>query len=107
MNPPPRARRTYSVELKKSAVQMLLAGSTVRSVMDTFDLSCEGLLRRWKKEYAGGATPSNGTASPPRIALDTRVRRLEEKLRDAQRNNDTLRKLLGIVLNAWGDGAVP
>lgn len=83
-------RRTFDREFKQQAVQMLLDGHTARSVADHLGIEHTNLLYRWKRE----ALKREGQAS---VALDARVRQLEEELRRTQRERDILKKALAIL----------
>lgn len=82
-------RRTYSDELKAEAVQMLLDGHRIGSVVSNLGLSGPNLLHRWKAQRL----KQNGAAAE---TLEQRVRQLEEELRRAERERDVLKKALAI-----------
>jgi len=82
-------RRTYSDELKAEAVQMLLDGHRVGSVVSNLGLSGPNLLYRWKAQRL----KQNGVAAE---TLEQRVRQLEEELRRVERERDVLKKALAI-----------
>ncbi len=82
-------RRIYSDELKAEAVQMLLDGHSVESVVSNLGLSGASLLYRWKAKLLQQSGPAAAT-------LENRVRQLEENLRRVERERDILKKALAI-----------
>jgi transposase-like protein len=88
-NKAPRARRVFDREFKEQAVQMMLDGLSASTVSGNLGIDNTNLLYRWKKEIL----EEGGTAT---VALDSRVRDLEEKLRRTERERDVLKKALAI-----------
>jgi transposase len=88
-NKAPRARRVLDREFKEQAVQMMLDGLSASTVSGNLGIDNTNLLYRWKKEIL----EEGGTAT---VALDSRVRDLEEKLRRTERERDVLKKALAI-----------
>jgi transposase len=84
-----RARRIFDREFKEQAVQMMLDGLSASTVSSNLGIDNTNLLYRWKKEIL----EEGGTAA---VALDSRVRDLEEKLRRTERERDVLKKALAI-----------
>ena len=84
-----RTRRVFDREFKEQAVQMMLDGQSASTVSANLGIDNTNLLYRWKKEILG----EGGTAA---VALDSRVRELEEKLRRTERERDVLKKALAI-----------
>jgi len=82
-------RRSYSDELKAEAVQMLLDGHSVESVVSNLGLSGANLLYRWKAKLLQ-------QSGPAATSLENRVRQLEEELRRVERERDILKKALAI-----------
>jgi len=82
-------RRQFEKEFKEQAVRMLLDGHSAQSVVDHLGLSHTSLLYRWKGQILG----REGQAA---VALDIRVRQLEEELRRVERERDILKKALAI-----------
>ena len=85
-----RARRAFSEEFKREAVQMLLDGHSAASVADRLGLTRPQLLYRWKKDAVHHAGPAART-------LGDRVAQLEEELRRVERERDILKKALAIL----------
>ena len=83
------ARRQFTDEFKRDAVQMLLDGHAARSVVDRLGLSGTNLLYRWKREQLRNSGP---VAS----SLDARVKELETELKRVERERDILKKALSI-----------
>jgi transposase len=84
-----RARRTYTEEFRREAVQMLLDGHSVASVTERLGLSSPNLLYLWKKKTLDQAGPAAQT-------LGQRVHFLEAELRRVERERDILKKALSI-----------
>ena len=83
------ARRQFTDEFKRDAVQMLLDGHAATSVVDRLGLSGTNLLYRWKREQLRNSGP---VAS----SLDARVKELETELKRVERERDILKKALSI-----------
>jgi transposase len=84
-----QGRRTFTDEFKQEAVQMVLDGHSVRSVVERLGLSSENLLYRWKQEQLG-------RMGPAATSLEVRVRELESELHRVERERDILKKALAI-----------
>jgi transposase len=84
-----RTRRTYPEEFKREAVQMLLDGHSVTSVVERLGLSGPTLLYRWKQDQLAAAGPAA-------TSLEARVRELELELHRVERERDILKKALAI-----------
>lgn len=82
------ARKHYSEELKREAVQMLLDGYSATSVASNLGISSPTLLHKWRRKYV--------TESPEAETLDAQVRELREELRRVERERDILKKALSI-----------
>lgn len=82
-------RRRYSDELKAEAVQMLLDGHSVESVVSNLGLSSPSVLYRWKAKLLAASGPAA-------TALETRVHELERELRRVEQERDILKKALAI-----------
>jgi transposase len=82
-------RRHYTQEFKEEAVQMMLDGHAVASVVDRLGLSGTNLLYRWKQQLLAESGPVAGS-------LEQRVRELEAELRRTQQERDILKKALAI-----------
>jgi transposase len=82
------ARKQYSEELKREAVQMLLDGYSATSVCSNLGISSPTLLHKWRKKYVA--------ASPEAETLDAQIRELREELRRVERERDILKKALSI-----------
>jgi transposase len=82
-------RRVYSDEFRQEAVQMVLDGHSVSSVVDRLGISSANLLYRWKNEQLR-------RSGPVASSLDARVRDLENELRRVERERDILKKALAI-----------
>ena len=87
--PSPKARRQFTDDFKREAVQMLLDGHTGVSVAERLGLSGTNLLYRWKREQLA-------QSGPVASALDARVMQLENELRRVERERDILKKALAI-----------
>jgi transposase len=85
-----QTRRTFTLEFKQQAVQMLLDGHSASSVADNLGLGNTNLLYRWKTELIAQGGPVTET-------LDGEVKSLREELRRTQRERDILKKALGIL----------
>ena len=83
------ARRQFTDEFKRDAVQMLLDGHAATSVVERLGLSGTNLLYRWKREQLRNSGP---VAS----SLDARVKELETELKRVERERDILKKALSI-----------
>jgi transposase-like protein len=83
------ARRQFTEEFKRDAVQMLLDGHAATSVVERLGLSGTNLLYRWKREQLRNSGP---VAS----SLDARVKELETELKRVERERDILKKALSI-----------
>lgn len=83
------ARRQFTEEFKRDAVQMLLDGHAAPSVAERLGLSGTNLLYRWKREQLD-------ESGPVASALDARVVQLEAELRRVERERDILKKALAI-----------
>jgi transposase len=84
-----RPRRSYPEEFKREAVQMLLDGHSVASVVERLGLSGPTLLYRWKQVLLA-------SAGPAATSLEARVRELELELHRVERERDILKKALAI-----------
>jgi transposase len=82
-------RRVYTEEFRQEAVQMVLDGHSVSSVVDRLGISSVNLLYRWKNEQLR-------RSGPLASSLDARVRDLENELRRVERERDILKKALAI-----------
>ena len=82
-------RRIYTEEFRQEAVQMVLDGHSVSSVVDRLGISNANLLYRWKNEQLR-------RSGPVASSLDARVRDLENELRRVERERDILKKALAI-----------
>jgi transposase len=82
-------RRVYTDEFRQEAVQMVLDGHSVSSVVDRLGISSVNLLYRWKNEQLR-------RSGPVASSLDARVRDLENELRRVERERDILKKALAI-----------
>lgn len=85
----PRRRRVYTEEFRQEAVQMVLDGQSVSSVVERLGISSANLLYRWKNEQLS-------RMGPVASSLDARVRDLENELRRVERERDILKKALAI-----------
>lgn len=83
------ARRQFTEEFKRDAVQMLLDGHSAPSVVERLGLSGTNLLYRWKRDQLD-------QSGPVASALDARVIQLEAELRRVERERDILKKALAI-----------
>ena len=83
------ARRQFTDDFKREAVQMLLDGHSSSSVVERLGLSGTNLLSRWKREQLE-------QSGPVASALDARVLQLEAELRRVERERDILKKALAI-----------
>ena len=81
------SRRVFTKEFKEEAVQMLLDGHSVSSVVERLGLSNANLLYRWKQNQLR-------ESGPVASSLEARVRELEHELRRVER--DILKKALSI-----------
>ena len=86
-------RRVYTDEFRQEAVQMVLDGHSVSSVVDRLGISSANLLYRWKNEQLR-------RSGPVASSLDARVRDLENELRRVERERDILKKALAIFSRA-------
>jgi transposase len=82
-------RRIYTEEFRQEAVQMVLDGHSVSSVVNRLGISNANLLYRWKNEQLR-------RSGPVASSLDARVRDLENELRRVERERDILKKALAI-----------
>lgn len=88
LDPPQRgARRVFTDEFRREAVQMLLDGHTAASVAERLGLSHPNLLYRWKREELE-------RTGPVATSLEARVRELEAELHRVERERDILKKAL-------------
>lgn len=83
------ARREFTEEFKREAVQMLLDGHSAKSICERLGLSGTNVLYRWKQVYLERSGPVATT-------LETRVRELKIELQRVQRERDILKKALAI-----------
>ena len=83
------ARREFTEEFKREAVQMLLDGHTAKSICERLGLSGTNVLYRWKQVYLE-------RSGPVATSLEARVRELEVELQRVQRERDILKKALAI-----------
>jgi transposase len=86
--PAPKARRQFTEEFRREAVQMLLDGHTASSIGQRLGIS-PNLLYRWKAlqlQHAG----------PVASSLEERVQQLEAELQRVTRERDILKKALAI-----------
>ena len=83
------ARRAFTDEFKREAVQMLLDGHTASSVASRLGLSGTNVLYRWKREQLQ-------SSGPVATSLEARVRELEIELHRVERERDILKKALAI-----------
>jgi transposase len=80
-------RRHFTEEFKRQAVQMLLDGHSASSIVQRLGISGTNLLYRWKRQQIDQAGPVG-------VALDSRIRELENELRRVERERDVLKKAL-------------
>lgn len=85
-----KTRRSYSDELKQEAVQMLLDGHSVASIMKHLDLPRSNLIYKWKQEQVK-------EAGPVADSMDARLREMQAQLHRVERERDILKKALGIL----------
>lgn len=85
-----RARRTFTLDFKQQAVQMMVDGYTASSVSENLGIGNTNLLYRWKAELVTAGGPVAET-------LDKEVSELREQLRQTQRERDILKKALAIL----------
>ena len=85
----PTTRRVFTKEFRQEAVQMLLDGHSVSSVVERLGLSSATLLYRWKQDQLQ-------RSGPVASSLEARVRELEHELRRVERERDILKKALSI-----------
>ena len=83
------ARRQFTDEFKRDAVQMLLDGHAAASVVNRLGLSGTNLLYRWKRDQLR-------VSGPVASSLDARVKELEAELKRVERERDILKKALSI-----------
>ena len=81
-------RRSFTIEFKQEAVQMLLDGHAASSVAERLGVATN-LLYRWKSQQIQESGPAAS-------ALESRVRDLEMELRRVERERDILKKALAI-----------
>lgn len=81
------ARRVFTDEFRREAVQMMLDGHTAASVAERLGLSHVNLLYRWKREELE-------RTGPVATSLEARVRELEAELHRVERERDILKKAL-------------
>jgi len=81
-------RRSFTIEFKQEAVQMLLDGHAASSVAERLGVATN-LLYRWKSQLIQECGPAAST-------LESRVRDLEMELRRVERERDILKKALAI-----------
>ena len=88
--PPVRAaRRVFSSEFRREAVQMMLDGHSAASVAERLGLAGTNLLYRWKREELD-------RTGPVATSLEGRIRELEIELHRVERERDILKKALAI-----------
>ena len=87
--PPAGTRRVFTEEFRQEAVQMVLDGHSIASVVQRLGLSSANLLHRWKREFVR-------QSGPVASSLEQRVRELEDELRRVERERDILKKALAI-----------
>lgn len=80
-----QARRTFTLEFKQQAVQMLSDGYSVGSVCENLGIDNKNLLCRWKPQLVAEGGPVAQT-------LDSEVKQLREELRRTQRERDILKQ---------------
>ncbi len=85
-----RARRTFTLDFKQQAVQMMVDGFTASSVSENLGIGNTNLLYRWKAELVTAGGPVAET-------LDKEVSELREQLRQTRRERDILKKALAIL----------
>ena len=85
----PGARRRYTDEFRRDAVQMLLDGHSAASVAERLGISSANLLYNWKKRLLA-------ESGPVAASLEERVRHLEAELLRVERERDILKKALAI-----------
>jgi transposase len=83
-----KTRRTFTLEFRQEAVQMVLDGYSPSSVAERLGIRTN-LLYRWKSQLIQESGPAAD-------ALDARVRELETELRRVERERDILKKALAI-----------
>ena len=88
--PPVRAaRRVFSPEFRREAVQMMLDGHLAASVAERLGLASTNLLYRWKRDELE-------RTGPVATSLEGRIRELEIELHRVERERDILKKALAI-----------
>lgn len=87
LSPSTPARRQYTDEFKREAVQMMFDGHSATSIVERLGISGVNLLYRWKERQLRESGPVGN-------ALDARVRDLESELRRVERERDVLKKAL-------------
>ncbi len=60
--PPVRARRVFTDEFRREAVQMLLDGHSAGSVVQRLGLSHTNLLYRWKRVFVNWNSSCTGSS---------------------------------------------
>ena len=83
------ARREFTDEFRREAVQMMLDGHTAASVAERLGLLGTNLLYRWRREQLE-------RTGPVATSLEARVRELESQLHRVERERDILKKALAI-----------
>jgi transposase len=85
---PTNARRTFTEEFRRQAIQMILDGHTATSVAQRLGID-PTLLYKWKARQLEHAGPVAST-------LEDRVKQLEAELLRVTRERDVLKKALAI-----------
>ena len=91
-----KKRKTYDKAFKLMAVELVLAGKSIKTVSTDLNIKVD-YVHRWVREYNAqkeGVFSGNGN----RNLTDTekKVRALEKELKDAKLENEILKKAIGI-----------
>lgn len=82
--------RSYPIELKREAVQMLEDGHSAKSIASNLGLPRTNLIYKWRDKLRGTGTSAASSASRD-------VQELEAELSRVLRERDILKKALAIL----------
>ena len=88
-----RKKRTYSLEFKLKAVELINERGSLISVSNELNVSSDN-IKRWKKEFNQGKL--TGTTVSVKTKEEEELIRLRKELADVKMERDILKKAVGI-----------
>lgn len=85
----------YEKEFKMMIAELLIAGQSVKSVSEEYNLD-SSMIRRWKRECESGKEAFTGKGNPSLTPEEKEIARLKKELREISEERDILKKAVSI-----------